>query len=72
MVENNALVLTGHFFDEGAVRFVLANGAMRGTGKAAFSPCRALTWAQMCQIVYNVDQVLNKSVARAAAIHPKT
>lgn len=106
MVEDNALVLTDHFFDEcaegqirfvielydgktvelwatkdhdsvvtgkaepvdlsaytdvvpdawyqDAVRFVLANGAMRGTGEAAFTPSGPLTRAQMCQIVYNM------------------
>ena len=37
-----------------AVRFILANGAMNGTGEGTFTPGGSLTRAQMCQIVYNM------------------
>lgn len=37
-----------------AVRFVLANGTMNGTGEETFTPGGSLTRAQMCQIVYNI------------------
>lgn len=36
------------------MQFVLANGSMRGMGKAAFTPGSSPTRAQMCQIVYNM------------------
>ncbi len=39
---------------EDAVRYVLSHGIMRGTSGTTFAPDQTLTYAQLCQIIYNM------------------